>query len=84
MAVLHPDFPQIVLSFSYRGWQLEIEQSSLTEQTIFGVWAHHGTSCAVAVPCAYSRPEAIRRAKQDFDVPNRMLINAGAIARLNR
>jgi hypothetical protein len=67
MAFLDPDYPHIIWAFHYRGWKLEIDQSALDGQVVYSVWANHETGCAIAVPCAHSRPEAIRRGKQYVD-----------------
>lgn len=65
--ILDPDFPHIVLSFRYRGWQLELDQSEVDGDTVYAVWANHAQGYAIAVPCALTRAEAIRRAKRYVD-----------------
>jgi hypothetical protein len=67
MPISKPDYPNIVLSFDYRGWKLDLDQSDLEGQTIYAVWAKNGTSVAVAVPYAPSRTAAIKQAKQWVD-----------------
>lgn len=67
MVLLNPDFPRIIWSFSYRGWQIEIDQSEDDGQIIYSVWANHATGCAVAVPRSLTREDAIRRAKKYVD-----------------
>jgi hypothetical protein len=62
-----PDYPHIVLSFAYRGWKLELDQSELDGQIIYAVWANDASSSAVAVPYAPSRAIAIKQAKQWVD-----------------
>ncbi|MGF1604509.1 MAG: hypothetical protein ACFCU8_21370 [Thermosynechococcaceae cyanobacterium] len=62
-----PDYPHIVLTFDYRGWKVELDQGEMDGQTTYSVWANHAFGCAVAVPYATSRKEAIRRAKQWID-----------------
>ncbi|PSN20764.1 hypothetical protein C7271_00480 [filamentous cyanobacterium CCP5] len=66
--ILNPDYPHIVWSFTYRGWRLEIDQSAEEGQTLYAVWANHEAGCAVAVPCAFTQSEAIKRAKRYVDV----------------
>ncbi|MBE7384796.1 MAG: hypothetical protein F6J95_025700 [Leptolyngbya sp. SIO1E4] len=63
----NPNFPQIIWSFTYRGWQLEVEQSEEDGQVLYAVWANHDAGCAVAVPCAFTREDAIKRAKKYVD-----------------
>ncbi|MGB3300412.1 MAG: hypothetical protein WBA76_19285 [Phormidesmis sp.] len=67
MLTLMPDYPHIVLSFTYRGWKLELDQSDLDGEIIYSVWANDDRSSIVAVPCAPSRTAAIKRAKQWVD-----------------
>lgn len=62
-----PDYPHIILSFDYRGWHLQLDRSEWDGQTTYSVWAHCQLVTAVAIPCAYSRSEAIKRAKQWVD-----------------
>lgn len=65
--ILNPDFPHIIWSFTYREWRLEIDQSEDDGQVVYAVWANHENGCAVAVPCALTREEAIKRAKKYVD-----------------
>lgn len=67
MLTFTPDYPHIVLSFSYRGWKLELDQSNSDGETTYTVWANDDRSSVVAVPCALSRTAAIKRAKQWVD-----------------
>lgn len=62
-----PDYSNIVLAFTYHHFRLEIDQSEENGQAIFSVWASHDRGCAVAVPKALSRTDAIRRAKRWVD-----------------
>ncbi|PZO55224.1 MAG: hypothetical protein DCF15_10940 [Phormidesmis priestleyi] len=62
-----PDYPKIVLSFEYRGWKIELDQSEEDGQIIYAVWANDDKSSAVAVPYAASQKLAIRYAKQWVD-----------------
>ncbi|NJK36383.1 MAG: hypothetical protein HC825_08370 [Oscillatoriales cyanobacterium RM1_1_9] len=67
MVLSNPDYPHVIWSFSYRGWQLEIDQSELNGQRLYSVWANHSTGCAVAVPWALTREEAVKQAKRYVD-----------------
>lgn len=59
-----PDYPHIVMSFTYRGFKLDLDQSDDNGRPIFSVWANHDQGCAVAVAGVVSRSEAIYKAKQ--------------------
>lgn len=67
MLIPDPDYPHVVLSFMYRGWHLEIDQGNRQGAVVYAVWATGEKGCAVAVPCAKSRLEAIERAKTWVD-----------------
>ncbi|HEY9877030.1 MAG TPA: hypothetical protein V6D29_01180 [Leptolyngbyaceae cyanobacterium] len=62
-----PDYPHIVMTFMYRGFKVEIDQSEDNGQTVYAAWANHDRGCAIAVPCAYSRNEVVWKAKQWCD-----------------
>lgn len=59
-----PDYPEVVLSFTYRSLRVEITTCLYQEQTVYSAWVTHATGSAVAVPVAQSREIAIARAKQ--------------------
>lgn len=65
--VSDPDYPDIVLSFDYRGYRLQVARSEFEGQTLYAVWAGHSWGDALAVPCAIGRREAVRRAKRWVD-----------------
>ena len=67
MMFLNPDFPHIIWSFTYRGSRLDVDQSEDEGQILYAVWANHNKGCAVAVPRALTREDAIRRAKRYVD-----------------
>lgn len=67
MLFADPDFPNVVLSFTYRGFCLELDQSIENGIPLYAVWATHDTGCAVAVPGVVSRSEAIYKAKRWVD-----------------
>ncbi|WP_035986807.1 hypothetical protein [Leptolyngbya sp. KIOST-1] len=67
MLFTDPDYPHVVLSFTYRGFHLELDQSTHHGVPMYAVWATHDRGCAVAVPGAVSRTEAIYRAKRWVD-----------------
>ncbi|VEP17236.1 conserved hypothetical protein [Hyella patelloides LEGE 07179] len=62
-----PHYPQIILSFAYRGFKVEIDRDELDGQFIYAAWVNHDRGCAVAVPRAMTTIDAIRQAKQWID-----------------
>lgn len=67
-----PHYPKIILSFPYRGFKIEIDRTELNGEVFYAAWANYDLGCAVAVPIAISRLEAIKKAKQWID---RRLLN---------
>ena len=65
--MIEPHYPQIILSFAYRGYQIELDRDRADGQCIYAVWVNHDRGCAVAVPSAKSSTDAIRKAKQWID-----------------
>ncbi len=61
--MIDPHYPHIILSFIYHGFVVEIEQDQFKNQAIYAVWVNSEQGCAVAVPYASTRTEAIRKAK---------------------
>lgn len=61
--IIDPDYPQTVFAFPYRGVTIQITLSRGDEQTLYSAWVNYPTGSAVAVPKAYSRDEAIHRAR---------------------
>ena len=64
---MKPNYPQIILSFVYRGCKVEIDRDELDGHCIYAAWVNHDRGCAVAVPSAMTTIDAIRRAKQWID-----------------
>lgn len=62
-----PDYPNIILSFPYRGYSIELDRNMEQGQEIYTVWVTYSQGFAVAVPCALTRKEAIRKAKRWID-----------------
>ncbi|MGB3137809.1 MAG: hypothetical protein WBG38_06175 [Nodosilinea sp.] len=67
MLIVDPDYPHVVLSFTYRGFHLALDQSTDSGVPMYAVWASHDRGCAVAVPGVVSRTEAIYKAKRWVD-----------------
>lgn len=65
--IFEPDYPHVVFAFPYRGVRVEITCSDDEGQPIFSAWVDYPTGSAVAVPKAYSRTEAVRRAQRWVD-----------------
>ena len=65
--IIEPDYPNVVWAFPYRGLTIEIEQSTLDNQRIYAAWVEYASGSAVAVPKAWTREDAIQRAKRWVD-----------------
>ena len=65
---MKPSYPQIILSFAYRGCKVEIDRDELDGYCTYAAWVNHDQGCAVAVPSAMTTIDAVRRAKQWIDV----------------
>lgn len=63
----NPDYPHIILSFSYRGFIIQVDQSDFEGQPIYAAWVDYDMGYAMAEPCALSRKKAIRNAKRWVD-----------------
>ncbi len=81
MLFADPDFPHVVMSFDYRGFRLELDQSLEDGVPLYAVWATYETGSAVAVPGVVSRSEAIYKARQWVD--RRLSSRRGAGSELN-
>ena len=65
--IIDPHYPDIVLAFPYRGLTIEIEQGMQDDYRIYAAWVNYATGSAVAVPKAWTREDAIQRAKRWVD-----------------
>lgn len=67
--MIDPHYPHIVLTFTYRDCKIEIEQDEdrVNQRYVYSVWVNYDQGCAIAVPTAMTRRDAIRRAKQWID-----------------
>ncbi|MEM9006603.1 MAG: hypothetical protein AAGE59_24135 [Cyanobacteria bacterium P01_F01_bin.86] len=65
--IIEPDYPNVVWAFPYRGLTIEIEQSTLDNHRIYAAWVEYASGSAVAVPKAWTREDAIQRAKRWVD-----------------
>ncbi|MEO0758877.1 MAG: hypothetical protein AAFY78_18625 [Cyanobacteria bacterium J06648_16] len=63
MHIADPDAINVAMSFLYHGLHVQITTSHEDGLTVYSAWVDHATGSAVAVPMAYSRNEAITRAK---------------------
>ena len=63
-ALSNPDHPNIVISFDYGQFHLQVDESQHNGQTVYAVWATHLYGYSMVVPYAGSRAEAIRKAKR--------------------
>lgn len=62
-----PDYSRIILTFTYRGFKIEIARDKFAGQNIYLAWANYDYGSAVAVPYAMTRKLAIRKAKKWVD-----------------
>ena len=65
--MIEPDYPRIMLSFTYHGCKIEIDRTELNGHFIYTAWVNHDRGYAVAVPSAMSKIAAIHQAKQWID-----------------
>lgn len=65
--ILEPDYPHVILAFPYRGVTVEITHSEDDGISLYSAWVNYAQGSAVAVPKAYSRNDAIRRARRWVD-----------------
>ena len=64
---MNPDYPNIILAFIYRDFEIKISVDQWRGQNIYTAWADHTLGSAVAVPCAITTKLAIRNAKRWVD-----------------
>ncbi|MGD1874570.1 MAG: hypothetical protein ACFB02_16140 [Mastigocoleus sp.] len=62
--IIHPHYPKIILSFTYRGFKIEIERDKFKGQDIYAAWVEHEFGSAIAVPFAYTVLDAIKKSKK--------------------
>ena len=65
--IIDPHYPHIVLTCPYREFTIELEQSVWQDVTTYAAWVNYDKGSAVAVPKAWTRADAIKRAKQWID-----------------
>ncbi len=64
MHIADPDHIKPIFSFPYHGVTIQITSDTHLGVKIYTAWVDYATGSAVAVPKAYSRGEAIKRAKK--------------------
>ena len=62
-----PDYPHVVLSFTYRDYGIKIAVDKWKDQNFYTAWADHSFGSAVAVPYAINTKIAVRKAKNWVD-----------------
>lgn len=65
--MMDPDYPEVVLAFVYRDFQIKIARDRWQGQEIYTAWADYNMGSAVAVPVAVTTKLAIRNAKRWVD-----------------
>lgn len=67
--IIDPDYPKKILSFTYRGFDIEIDidDKEEGEEITYSAWVGHDYGWAIATPAVKNRSEAIRLAKHWVD-----------------
>ncbi len=65
--MIDPDYPNVILAFMYRDFEIKISHDQWQGQDIYTAWADYSLGSAVAVPCAVTTKLAIRNAKRWVD-----------------
>lgn len=65
--IIEPDYPHVVFAFPYRGLTIQIERSTLDDYSVYAAWVNYDLGSAMAVPKAWTRADAVQRAKQWVD-----------------
>ena len=65
--MIEPHVPQIIMSFTYRDYKIQIERDKFNKQDIYAAWVNYDKGCAIAVPYAATATEAVRKSKQWID-----------------
>jgi len=67
--IIDPDYPKKIFSFTYRGFDIEIDidDKEEGEAITYAAWVGHHYGWAIATPAVNSRSKAIQIAKQWVD-----------------
>jgi hypothetical protein len=66
--IIDPHYPKVILTFTYQGHRIEIERDTDEfDGETYAAWVNHAKGCAIAVPLAMTRMDAVRKAKQWVD-----------------
>ncbi len=65
--MIDPDYPDVVLAFVYRDFEIKIARDQWQGEDCFTAWADYSLGSAVAVPYAMTTKLAIRNAKRWVD-----------------
>ena len=65
--MIDPDYPNVVLAFVYRDFEIKIARDRWQGEDFFTAWADYSLGSAVAVPYAMTTKLAIRNAKRWVD-----------------
>lgn len=65
--IIEPHYPKIIFAFPYRGLNIEVERGVLDGKPVYAAWVSHALGCAVAVPKAWTREDAVQKAKRWVD-----------------
>ncbi|WP_036484474.1 hypothetical protein [Myxosarcina sp. GI1] len=64
---IDPDYPNVILTFTYRGFDIQVSRDKWQEKYIYSAWANYELGSALAVPGAVTTKLAIRNAKHWVD-----------------
>ncbi|MDB9493314.1 hypothetical protein PN441_15555 [Spirulina major CS-329] len=62
-----PDIVNVTLSFPYRGYMIQLAPGTWQGVRIYTAWVAYDWGDAIAVPKAWTREEAVRRARLWID-----------------
>ncbi|MEM7553331.1 MAG: hypothetical protein AAF378_04390 [Cyanobacteria bacterium P01_A01_bin.84] len=62
--MINPHYPKIILSFTYRGFKIEIERDKFNGQDIYAAWVDYEFGSAIAVPFAHTVLDAVKKSKE--------------------
>lgn len=65
--MIDPDYPNVILSFIYRDFKIQITVDKWQDNDFYTAWANYSLGSAVAVPYAINTKLAVKHAKRWVD-----------------
>lgn len=65
--IIDPNYPKKILSFTYRGFQIEICIDEEEDPITYSAWIGYDYGWAMAIPAAKTRRQAIQEGKKWVD-----------------